>query len=177
MNPWTILAGLLLAISLFGGGYYKGHVAGVNEQKVANQKAIDEINAKIAEQKAIANQKAIEQRDQVIALQVERDKFKKQLGEQHVKNQELTDRNADLLAAYSLRFRADIASAGGGAGAGSGEGAGGGAAGDATSAIIQLPAALEADLRRLVKDADDLNDDYKLCYGYAQRKVEGAKLE
>jgi hypothetical protein len=178
MNPWAIIVVLVLLASYFG-GHHQGYKAGVNEQSVADQKLInaansrtqgiiDGYNQQIAEQKATAASKAIDQRDQVIALQAERDKFKNQLGEQHVKNQDATNRLHDVYAAYSLRFRAEPESTGCGYGAGPCESAEGSSARNATAAVVQLPTALAADLRRLAKDADELNDDYKLCYGYAQ---------
>jgi hypothetical protein len=171
MSPWTLLAGLVLAISLFGGGYYKGNQAGINAEKVRTQGIIDGYNLQIAEQKAAAASKAIDQRDQVIVLQAERDKFKKQLGEQHVKNQDLTNSLHDAYSAYSLRFRAEPENTGCGHGSGSCESTQGAGAGDAGATVVQLPDALTRDLRQLVKDADALNDDYKLCYGYVQEVV------
>lgn len=185
-SPWTIVAGLLLAISLVGGGYYKGHKNGANEQAANDQKLItaandrmqgiiDGYNIQIADQKAIATKKAIEQRDQVIALQTEREKFKKQLGEQHVKNQDLTNSLHRVYSAYSLRFRVEPESAGCGYGAGSCEGAEGRSSGNACASIVQLPEALTRDLRQLAKDADELNDDYKLCHGFSNGEVKASE--
>jgi hypothetical protein len=169
MNPWTLLAGLVLAIALFAGGYYKGNQAGINAEKVRTQGIIDGYNQQIAEQKAEASKKAIEQREEVIALMDERDKFKKQLGEKHVENQVITNRLYDAYAAYGLRFRTESTSVGCGSGSGSGEGAEGRAASDETTTIVQLPDEITRNLRQLVRDADELNDDYKLCYGYVNK--------
>lgn len=167
INPWSILAAVLIAVSLFAGGYYKGNKDGMNAEMVRTQGIVDGYNLQVSQQKAAAASKAIDQRDKVIALQVERDRFKNQLGEQHVRNQELTNRLRDTLDAYGLRFRAAE-----GSGCGNSAGSTGSAerspAGDAAAQVVQLPDALARNLRQLVKDADELNDDYKLCYGYAQ---------
>lgn len=187
MNPWTIVVALLLAISLAGGGYYKGHKNGMNEQAVADQKLItaanqraqgiiDGYNKQIADQKATANQMAMSQREEVIALQAERDKFKSQLGAKHAENQTLTRRLADAYAAYGLRFRTTIESGWCGDGAGVRQDSQGQSAGAPGTAVIQLPEALTRNLRQLVREADELNDDYKLCYGYVN-KVDKAQLE
>jgi hypothetical protein len=176
MNPWFILGGLLSLFVAFGAGHHQGHKTGINAQKVASQEVIDTANKRtqgiidgyntqMADQKAIATTRAIAQRDEVIALQAERDKFKSQLGAEHVKNQDTTRRLSAAYAAYSLRFKPDIGS-GSWHSAGSGEDAKGGPACDAPSAVVQLPEALTRDLRQFATDADELNDDYKLCYGY-----------
>jgi hypothetical protein len=181
MNPWFIFGGLLSLFIAFGAGHHQGHKTGVNAQKVASQEAIDTANKRtqgiidgyniqIAEQKAIATTKAIAQRDEVIALQAERDKFKSQLGAEHVKNQDTTRRLSAAYAAYSLRFKPDVGT-GAWNSSGPGESTQGGAACDAAPEVVQLPAALTDDIRQLVEDADELNDDYKLCYGYANSVV------
>jgi hypothetical protein len=177
MNPWFLFGALLSLFLAFGTGHHQGYKSGVNEQKVADQKTIDAANTRaqgiidgyniqVAEQKAVATNKAIAQRDEVIALQAERDKFKSQLGAEHVKNQDTTRRLSAAYAAYSLRFKPDIG-AGSWNSAGPGESSKGDAACNAPPEVVQLPEALTRDLRQLATDADELNDDYKHCYGYA----------
>jgi hypothetical protein len=176
MNPWFLFAALLAAAGSWFGGHHQGYKAGVDAQAVADQKTlaaanertqgiIDGYNVQIQEQQAVASQKARKQRDEVIALQHEREVLKQKLGEQHVKNQDVTNRLRDAYAAYGLRFRAEQGAVGG-CSAGSGEGAGAGSTGNAAAAFVQLPEAIARDLRQLVYDADQLNDDYGLCYGY-----------
>jgi hypothetical protein len=183
MNPWVIIGVLAMLIGSYLGGHHQGYKAGSDQQAVNDQKEItaanrrtqgiiDGYNIQIADQKATAVSKAIDQRDQVIALQAERDKFKSQLGAEHVKNQDTTRRLSAAYAAYSLRFKPDIGT-GSGHCAGPGESAQGGAASDAHPEVVQLPATLTNDLRQLVEDADELNDDYKLCYGYANSITDG----
>jgi hypothetical protein len=182
-NPWFIFGGLLSLFIAFGAGHHQGHKTGVNAQKVASQETIDAANNRtqgiidgyniqVAEQKAIATTKAIAQRDEVIALQAERDKFKSQLGAEHVKNQDATRRLSAAYAAYSLRFKPDIGT-GAGDSVGPGESAEGSAACNAPPKVVQLPEALTRNLRQLVEDADELNDDYKLCYGYENPITDG----
>lgn len=188
MNPWIILAGLLLAISLYGGGYYKGHHAGVNEQKVENQKDLKAANDRTQgiidgyelqrdRQTAEANARYRKSQLDVIAALVERDAFKTRLGEEHVKNQTLTNRLGDAYAAYGLRFTVPAEDARPWCGSGPAEGSGKDGAGHAATATVQLPDPIARDLRKLAKDADELNDDYKLCYGYAKPVEQEALLE
>lgn len=184
-NPWFIVGALLSLFLAFGTGHHQGYKSGSNEQKVADQNAVDAANNRtqgiidgynkqISEQKAVASSKEKAQRDQVIAAQVERDQFKAKLGVEHVRNQTITRRLSDVYAAYSLRFKPDVGSGCGGS-AGSGEAAKDGASSNALPAAIQLPEAITRDLRQLVEDADELNDDYKLCYGYANGRSVAAE--
>lgn len=168
MNPWAIVVALILAVSLWFGGYFSGKSAGINIQKVADQAQLDDINQKLADQKAEANKKYREQQSTIIALQHEREIFKTKLEKEHVKNQDTTNRLRDAYAAYGLRFRA-AEDSGCGAGAGCAEGTGTGGSGDAGAKVVQLPEAIARNLRQLAFDADQLNDDYRLCYGYANK--------
>jgi hypothetical protein len=186
MNPWMIIGVLAMLAGSWFGGHHQGYKVGVNEQKVADQKTIDAANARtqgiidgyniqIVEQKADANLKYRKAQADVIEALAERDTFKTKLGEEHVKNQDLTNRLRDAYAAYGLRFAVPAEDARHWCGGGGAEAAGLKTSGDAPPAVIQLPEALARNLRQFAYDADELNDDYKLCYGY--EKVDSRAFE
>lgn len=169
LNPWVLLGGLLLVLSLCAGSAYEGHKIGVNAQKAEDQQQFDAINQKLAEQKAAAAQQYRDKQAGIIARQHDQEVFKANLEKEHVKNQDTSNRLRDAYAAYGLRFRA-AESAGSGDSDRCPEGPGAGCAGNASAAIVQLPEALTRNLRQLAYDADRLNDDYRLCYGYVNKK-------
>lgn len=170
MNIYFIILIAWIA-SLAGFGLYEnhaGHVSGVNEQKVVDQKEFDKINAERTQQKAEAAKLLQNAQAGIITLQQERDKLKTTLGEQDAKNRkDVLVLNANLASAR-LRFRTAQ-------GAGDRTDSGGSLPSTSNPAsaqpapIVQLPDALAEDLRRFALDADLLAADYKLCYGYATK--------
>jgi hypothetical protein len=166
INPWVVLGALIALLSAGGIGFIEGHKVGVNTQKAADQVEFDRINRERAQQKAIAETEARTQRDEVIAVLAERDKFKSQLGAQHVENQTLTRRLADAYAAYSLRFQTPVQDGWCGGSSTASGATEGQSASTPRTAVVQLPDALARDLRQLARQADELNDDYKLCRAY-----------
>lgn len=168
MNPYLIIGALIALSAAFFGGDYLGHGRGVNEQKVADQKKFDEINAERATQKAEAN--AIYQQAQadIIALQVERDALKTTLEKEREEARKTTDDLRTKYAGLSLRFRSVQSGGDRENGAGT-QGAGSNPAGPATASVLQLPDQVAGNLRQLAFDADKLRDDYAECYGYANK--------
>jgi hypothetical protein len=167
-NPWFILGGVLLVLALVAGAGVKGHSMGVDAQKAMDQAQFDAINAALTKQKSEANALLQKAQGDIIALQQQRDSFKTQLEVKDAQNRNAT---AALTAKYSglqLRFRT-AQSAGCGAGSASAVSSPANAASDAGTAIAVLPDAVTASLRQLAIDADNLNDAYKLCYGYATK--------
>jgi hypothetical protein len=168
MNPWLILGVVLALAGVFAGGDHFGYGRGINEQKVADQAEFDRFNRERDEQKAEANDKYRKQQDANLALMAERDQLKTHLEKEREKNRKATD---DLRARYAglgLRF-AVPQSAGLGRGGGCAQGAATDPASAAGATVVQLPDALAADLRSLQYAADQLADDYRQCYDYAQR--------
>jgi hypothetical protein len=166
MNPWIIIAGLLLAISLFGGGYYKGNQAGVNAEKVRTQGIIDGYNIQIADQKAEANKQYRDAADQALKDQRANELLTTELEKAHVQNQHDTNRLRDVYAAYSLRFRAeeDARRRDSPVGAESGQAS---AAGDPAPAYCVVSREIDAALKSIAYDCDSLRDDYTLLYEWA----------
>lgn len=164
-NPWTWLIAFGIAAGLVVGGVHYGTKVGIDSQKAADQSIFDDYNASIAKQKVEANNKLRDKNAEIVATLVERDNFKSQLETEHVKNTEITNKLAAAYSAYSLRFRAEENSRRGNGGSGSGDAKNQGP-GNATTTIVQLPDEITRNLRQLAYEADQLNDDYKLCYGY-----------
>lgn len=167
MNPYALLGvGILWIASLIGVGYWQ-HGAGEDAQKVADQKQFDGINAKLTQQKADANAQYRAAQADIIALQGQRDEFKNQLTRQKL---DYDKKTLDLHAHYAdrgLRY----ASQNSGRGC-SGESTGGtktDAASNAapTTVELQLPDGITKRLRQLTLYADQVADDYRLCYAYA----------
>jgi hypothetical protein len=170
VNPWVILGFVVALATTNLGSYFYGVDIGKDKQAVADQVQFDEINKKLTDQKAEANAKYRDAQGSIIALQEQRDKFKNQLGEQREKNREVTTKLADAYSAYQLRFSVtEVARCW--RGGRYTQGAECDAASPAKTTTVQLPDSLTASLRRIVKDADDLNDDYKACYAYANQVI------
>lgn len=168
MNPYLIIGALVALAAAFGGGDYLGHGRGIDEQKVADQKIFDQINAGLAKQKAEANALYQQAQADIIALQAERDDLKTTLEKEREEARKTTDDLRSKYAGLSLRFRS-VQSGGNrpnGAGA---QSAGGNPASPATASVLQLPDQVAGNLRQLAFDADKLRDDYALCYGYANK--------
>lgn len=164
-NPWVILGAVLALFISFGTGYEAGHKGGVNAQKIADQAGIDKVNAQIAENKRIAYAELANSQQEVIATQVERDKFKTQLEQEHQTNVETTNKLRDAYSAYGLRFRAEVERSG--ASSQDGVPSEGHAASDASAPVCQLSDATTKSLRDIAYDCDTLRDDYKLLYDWA----------
>ena len=166
MNPYVILTALLVWLgSLAGVGWWQ-HNAGRNAQIAADQLQFDRINAQINEQKTIANNTYRTAQATIIATLAERDKFKTQLEKDHAKNQAATDALRRKYADVGLRFPAAQGS-GCGAGSPSPLPAVAGAASIDAAAVCVVSDAVDAALKSIVFDADQLADEYQKCYGYA----------
>jgi hypothetical protein len=174
VNPWVILGFVIALATTNLGSYFYGMGIGKDKQAVADQVQFDEINQKLTDQKAEANAKYRDAQGSIIALQEQRDKFKNQLGEQHVKNQALTNKLRDSYDAYGLRFDAsEVARCW--RGGRLAKGAECDATGNAGATEIQLPESLARALQSIAYDADQLADDYRLCYGYVKGEAVGLK--
>ncbi len=161
MIYYRAFAALALCVVIFTAGH---HVGGLT-QKAADQAQFDRINGEIAAQKAEANAAYRKAQDANVALLTARDKFKNDLEKQHAQSQADT---ASIFSTYSgvgLRYAGQ--SAGSGAAGGSTASASGNPSGVDPTADVQLPDAIARDLRQLALEADQLRDDYSLCYRYA----------
>lgn len=168
MNPYIIIGALILAAAALFGAYQKGHGSGVADQKVADQAQFDKINNDLTKQKASANALYQQAQADIIALLTQRDTLKLKLERDHANNEIATAALRDKLAGLSLRF-SSTETARGGPGGKDASSSGDHPAGTEPAATIQLPEKITGDLRRLAFDADALNDDYRLCYDFAQQ--------
>lgn len=168
MNPYLIIAAIVLLVGSWVGGNHVGHIGGMNEQKVADQAKFDEINAGITQQKADASEKYRTAQENNLALMTERDQLKTTLGKEHEQNRVNTAALRDKYAGAGLRYT-NGTSSGIGAGGISASGPGNNPASASGSAVLQIPDALTANLRQLAFDADTLADSYRECYGYANK--------
>lgn len=167
MNPYAILALIaLLTVSTVGGFAY-GHKVGVNEQKASDQGQFDAINKQTTDQKTEANAKYRAAQDANLALMIERDKLKTNLGNEHEKNRAATDALRTQYTGIGLRFTAETPRLGNSSGCT--QGAGSDPASTPTATVIQLPDAITDNLQQLAFDADQLADNYRLCYGWAEK--------
>jgi len=166
--PSSAMALLLTVVVSASAGAYLGFDYGTSKQKAADQHEIDKVNKVIAENKVKANAAYRAEASKVIALQSQLAAFKYKLEKSHVQNQETTNRLRDAYSAYGLRFRVedDARRWGSGSGPSTTEGS---TPGDEGAKIVQLPEEITRNLRQLSFEADQLNDDYKLCYGYVNR--------
>lgn len=168
MNPYAIIAALVVAIGLWFGGDHVGHTRGINEQKVADQGKFDKVNADLTENKAEAAGILKTKNAEILALMIERETLKTTLEKDREKNRVATNALRDKYASIGLRIEL---------GKDSGRWPGGGSAsstvvnstGVDAAAILQLPDTVTGNLRQLVFDADNLADEYRKCYGYAQQ--------
>ena len=161
MNPYAILAGVILWLaSLAGVGYWQ-HGAGDDARAKVDQVQFDKINVAIAENKAKAN--LIYQAD----LQTDRDSFKTQLEKEHAANQAATAALHDKYFGVRLHFSATEV-----AGSGDGSTSAVPSLADASRAAgtitVELSAAASSALRQLAYEADQLADNYRECYGFVQ---------
>lgn len=167
MNPYTLIAiGVVYLASLIGVGFWQ-HDAGRDAQKADDQGQFDAINAKLAKQTTEANARFRAAQADIIALQADRDTLKTNLAKEKQTHDKKT---ADLHAYYAdrgLRYAAKGSGCGGSGGRA--ESAAGNTAGNETTAIVQLPDSITRSLRQLALAADQLADDYRLCYGYANQ--------
>jgi hypothetical protein len=168
MNPFLIIViGLVWLGSLAGVGKWQ-YIAGVTAQKVADQVQFDVINQKLADQKTEAAAVLKRSNADNLALLVERDRLKTTLEKEYATNQATTAAARDRYAGLGLRFQpAQVAECG--SGGGSAQGASADSAGAGASASVQLPDEIAGDLRQIAFDADTLADNYRKCFGYAQK--------
>lgn len=168
VNPILILViGLVWLGSLVGVGKWQ-HTAGVTAQKVADQVQFDTINQKLADQKTEAAEVLKKANANNLALMVERDRLKTTLEKTREENRQATAAARDHYAGLGLRFQPAEA-AGCGRGGGGAPGTGANPSGADAAPAVELPAAITASLRQITYDADTLADEYRKCYGYAQR--------
>ena len=168
MNPYTALGAVLLALGLFFGGEHVGHTRGVNAQQVKDQAQFDQINAGITAAKAKANEIYRQAQDANLALATERDQLKTTLEAERETNRVTTDSLRSKYSAASLRFKL-TQNSGYGAGCGSAKAPGADSSVAAAPPVVQLPDKIAADLRQLTFDADTIVDNYRECYGYANK--------
>lgn len=150
---------------------------GQGEQQKADQKTLDDINVQLSKQKADADALYLAKVKEVLDTVKQRDAFKKQLGEANEKDRLSTEAHHVELAGQQLRFATSCnpTNAGGGGSGGSAASPGGTAAANDATTIVQLPAKITSDLRQLAFDADRLADEYRKCYGYANKRVTPAQ--
>lgn len=168
MNPYLILTFVLAVIAAGVGGCTYGHGTGIDEQKAADQVQFDKYNQDIADQKTQANALYRKAQDANLALMTERDQLKTTLEKQHAINKANTAALRDKYFGVGLRF-STRQTPGLGSGGGIAQGPGTDPAIDEPTTLVQLPGEIAADLRRLAFDADQLADDYRKCYGYAEK--------
>jgi len=164
LNPYVLIGLLIAAIALGAGGYLSGEKNGHNAQKAIDQAQFDKVNADITENKRVANNALIAAQQGIIQIQQQRDAFKQQLGEQHVKDQASTDAIHNLLLNSRLQFTAEVT--GRGASGTSYVPSASNPSGDNGTAVCQLPTTIEGNLRQLTLDADNLRNDYKELYDF-----------
>lgn len=168
MNPYLILTFVLAVIAAGVGGCTYGHGTGIDEQKAADQVQFDKYNQDIADQKTQANALYRKAQDANLALMTERDQLKTTLEKQHAINKAATAALRDKYFGVGLRFTARQTS-GFGSGGGSAQDPGPDSASPGPATLVQLPGEIAANLRRLAFDADQLADEYRKCYGYANQ--------
>lgn len=167
MNPYIILGIVLSLIAAGGAGFAAGDHVGAADQKAADQVQFDKINQATADQKTQVNAMYRQKQDANLALMTERDQLKTTLEKEHANHQAATAALRDKYAGLGLRFIAEAPRLGNGGGCT--QSAGVDTASAEPAAIVQLPGEIAADLRRLAFDADQLADDYRECYGYANQ--------
>lgn len=166
LNPWMILGAVFLIISLCAGSAYEGKVYGENAQQVTDQKEFNRINAERALQKAEAQERLNTAYKGNIALMEDRNRIQHQLEVDHVQNQDATNALRHKFTAERLRYRS-TESSGNRDGCGQAVPAPGNATGAAETTIRELPDAVTRELRQIAYDADQLSNDYALCYSWA----------
>jgi len=167
MNPWIILGAVVALIAAGGAGYTTGSKHGKLEQQATDQAQFDDTNAKLTAQKDEANLAYAKFQENNLKLAVERDELKTKLEADREAARIATDNLARKYSSLSLRYNATKAP-GCGIGSGAAQGAQPDSPIDAGTSEVQLPDEITRGLRQLVKDADDLADDYRKCYAYAK---------
>lgn len=167
MNPYIIIGAMLAIAGAFFSGDYFGHGRGIDEQKVSDQREFDRINAGLAKQKAEANALYRQAQADIISLQGERDKLKTELEAKREIDRKATEARRTEFAGVGLRFKPAQGAGDRRDGAVPPSPGANPASADAAPAI-ELPATVTSDLRSFAFDADNLADEYRKCYGYAQ---------
>ena len=165
---WAGALVVVLAI-IAGIGYYgqKQYQAGVNAQKVLDQRQFDTINGQITQQKAQAASLLQDAQSKIVAQESELLALRATQGAMYAKD--LAQTQAEFVSSgdHPLRVRLNCSAT---PGAGSGQGGGGAVPAPVpaptvtATATVELPAPTEHDLRQLVLDADTLADNYRACY-------------
>lgn len=170
MNPlflrWGIIAVVVALLAAFA--YRSGHSNGVDSQKVFDQAQFDTINSQLAHQKVEANAKLQAALEANIRDVVAHDTKLKELSEQHLVDAAATAALGDKLATVGLRFRpaeatgCRVSSVVAAAAQGSSPGA-------PQAVAMELPTEITTNLRQLARTADELRDNYAVCYAYVNR--------
>lgn len=166
MSNWII--GLIWLASLVAVGYWQ-EGAGENTQKVADQKKFDSIEHDLTEQKAKAGREMQDSLKENLAIATDRDNFKTQLENERETHRIATIALERKYSSLSLQYRAAKDSGSGTSGSRPLPGGENPAVATSTP-VLQLPDEITANLRQLTRDADDLNDDYRKCFDFAERK-------
>lgn len=165
-NPWLLLGIVAIWLaSLVGVGYWQ-HGAGAAAKALDDQHQFDKINHDLTEQKTTAAGLLADAHAANALLQADRDSLKTQLEKDHVQAQAVTNDLRSQLAGVKLQFRA-VAGTGCGQGGGGASGGGSDTAGDAGTAVVQIPEKIAGDLRQLAFDDDTVKDDYRTLYRWA----------
>lgn len=166
LNPYTIIAALVLAAALFFGGEHVGNTRGTNAQKVADHVQFDKINKQTAENKAIADAKYRGAQAIIIQLAADRALADNQREKERQSDVKTINDLHNRYASVGLRFSTGQTSGLGGSGIRA-DSTGASTAGNNGSTDVQLPDALSRDLRSLQFEADRLRIDYALLFKWA----------
>lgn len=163
----ALVAGVMAAINHID---ERGFKRGIGEQKEIDQKEFDRINLALSDQKKEAAAVLAKANAENTRIRIDRDKLKSTLENERAQHEQA---NRDIRAEFagrSLQFRSS-AGEGSGCGGGSGGSQTGGAnpAAPVSAQVIQLPEKIAADLRQLTFDADQLNAEYAVCYGFVNK--------
>lgn len=168
INPWILLGvgAVILAVGI--GAERVGYQRGTNEQKVAQQERIDQLNADLVLQEAAADRDLEVANAENMRLGLERDRLKNKLGAKHEEALVVANAERTRLAIERLRFGTREAASSGAGCDGSGTPPGDSPTPTRTT-VVQLPDEITRDLRSFAYDADKLKADYQLCRDYAQQ--------
>lgn len=165
LNPWLILAAVLALVGVGAGGYYAGHSAGVNTQRVADQTQFDKINADLTTQKTAANKLLADAQTKDIANAEHNQQIAQEIEHRDENNRAKTAALQQQYSGLSLRYAA-ATDPRRGQGGSSPDPAASAAPSAEPGPIVQLPNSLAANLRQYATDADGLADEYRKCLDY-----------
>lgn len=166
MNPYIIIAAFVVLIGSNLSTAYVAKDYGYKSALADTQDEVDTVNENLRMQKAEANALFQVMAEREIQTANERDAFKNKLGAEHVKNQTITNRLRNAIATDKLRFTVEDNRRCGGSGSAADPGQTD-TTGNERATTIQLPEETARSLYAIAYDADQLADDYRLCYAYA----------